>query len=76
MHGERCMGEDGYMCMLSHLVMSNSVQPHDSSVHGILQGRILEWVAILFSRGSSRLRDQTQVSLGLISSISRRILYH
>ena len=28
-----------------------------SSVHGILQGRILEWVALLFSRGSSQLRD-------------------
>ena len=27
--------------------------PPDSSVHGILQARILEWVAILFSRGSS-----------------------
>ena len=34
-----------------------------SSVHGILQARILESVAISFSRGSSRLRDQTQVSL-------------
>ena len=33
-----------------------------SSVHGILQARILEWEAILFSRGSSWLRDQTQVS--------------
>ena len=33
-----------------------------SSVHRILQARILEWVAILFSRGSSRLRDWTQVS--------------
>ena len=33
-----------------------------SSVHGILQARILEWVAIFFSRGSSRPRDQTQVS--------------
>ena len=30
-----------------------------SSVHGILQGRILEWVAIFFSRGSSQPRDQT-----------------
>ena len=30
-----------------------------SSVHGILQARILEWVAIPFSRGSSRSRDQT-----------------
>ena len=29
---------------------------------GILQARLLEWVAIPFSRGSSQLRDQTQVS--------------
>ena len=34
----------------------------DSSVYGILQARILEWVAISFSRGSSRPRDRTQVS--------------
>ena len=33
-----------------------------SSVHGILQAGILEWVAIPFSRGSSRPRDWTQVS--------------
>ena len=33
-----------------------------SSIHGILQARILEWVAISFSRGSSRPRDGTQVS--------------
>ena len=32
------------------------------TVHGILQARILEWVAFPFSRGSSQLRDQTQVS--------------
>ena len=32
------------------------------SIHGILQARILEWVAISFSRGSSRPRGQTQVS--------------
>ena len=36
--------------------------PPGSSVHGILQARVLEWVAISFSRGSSRPRDQTQVS--------------
>ena len=36
--------------------------PPGSSVHGILQARILEWVAIPFSRGSSRPRDQTCVS--------------
>ena len=33
-----------------------------SSIHGILQARILEWVAISFSRGSSRPRDWTRVS--------------
>ena len=32
------------------------------TVHGILQARILEWVAIPFSRGSSQPRDRTQVS--------------
>ena len=53
---------------LSHSVVSDSLRPHrlysppGSSVHGILQGRILEWVAISFSRESSRLRDQTQIS--------------
>ena len=36
--------------------------PPGSSVHGILQARILEWVAIPFSRGSSPPRDQTPVS--------------
>ena len=36
--------------------------PVDYTVHGILQARILEWVAFLFSRGSSQSRDQTQVS--------------
>ena len=33
-----------------------------SSVHGILQARVMKWVAIAFSRGSSRLRAQTWVS--------------
>ena len=36
--------------------------PPGSSVHRILQARVLEWVAISFSRGSSRPRDRTQVS--------------
>ena len=36
--------------------------PPDSSVHGILQARLLEWVAIPFSRVSSQPRDWTQVS--------------
>ena len=42
-----------------------------SSVHGIFHASILEWVAIPFSRGSSRLRDRT-----CISCIGRQILYH
>ena len=33
-----------------------------SSVHGIFQARVLQWVAIAFSRGSSWPRDRTQVS--------------
>ena len=36
--------------------------PPGSSVHGILQVRVLEWVAISFSRGSSGPRDRTQVT--------------
>ena len=36
--------------------------PVDYTVHGILQARMLEWVAVPFSRGSSQPRDQTQVS--------------
>ena len=51
---------------VSRSVMSDSF-PMDcslpgSSTHGILQARILEWVAIPFSKGSSWLRDWTQVS--------------
>ena len=36
--------------------------PPGSSVYGILQARTLEWVAISFSRGSSRPRDRTHIS--------------
>ena len=39
--------------------------PSDPSVHGILQARILEWVAISFSRGSSQPRDRARVSYSL-----------
>ena len=46
------------------LTLSNSIDcsPPGSSGHGILQARILEWVAIPFSRGSSQPRDQTCIS--------------
>ena len=53
----------------SRSVVSDSLRPHGLycslpgfSVHGILQARILEWVTISFSWGSSWLRDWTQVS--------------
>ena len=46
----------------SHSVTSDSVTPWTHTVHGILQARILEWVAIPFSKGSSQPRDRTQVS--------------
>ena len=44
----------------NHSVMSDSLRPH--GVHGILQARILEWVVVPFSRGTSQPRDWTQVS--------------
>ena len=49
-------------------------QPSGSSVHGILQARILEWVAMHSSRGSSWPRDWTHVSY--VSCIGRGVLYH
>ena len=45
-----------------------------SSVHGISQARIQEWVAISFSRGSSQLRNRTQVTY--VSGIAKWVLYH
>ena len=48
--------------------------PLGSSVHGILQGRILEWVAMPSSRGSSPLWDRTWVPY--VSCIGRQVLYH
>ena len=48
--------------------------PPGSSVHGILQARILEWVAMPFSRGTSRPTDRTCISC--IFYTGRWILYH
>ena len=46
--------------------------PTGSSVHGILQARILKWIAISSSRGSSWPRDQTHISY--VSCIGRLVL--
>ena len=66
---DKCLYIHTYMHIWSEVTQScatlhNPVDcsPPGSSVHGILQARILEWVAISFSRGSSQPRDQTQVS--------------
>ena len=48
--------------------------PPSFSVDGILQARILEWVAISYSRESSRPRDWTHISW--VSCIGRWVLYH
>ena len=45
-----------------------------SSVRGIFQARILEWISMSFSRGSSQPRDQT--CFASISCIGSRVLYH
>ena len=64
------MGDTGQGCLQWLVCMYVTVaqlcptlcHPMDYRVHGILQARILEWVAFPFSRGSSQPRDQTQVS--------------
>ena len=55
---------------------SNSLGPlPGSSVHGFLQARVLEWVVVPFSRGSSQLRDWTQVSCFAARFITRETRY-
>ena len=48
------------LCLTLHNTMDCS--PPGSSVHGILQAKVMEWVAILFTRGSSQPRNWTQDS--------------
>ena len=58
----------------SHVRLSGDpldCSPPGSSKNGISWARILEWVAISFSRGSSQPRDRTQVSC-----VGRQLLYH
>ena len=59
-------GSGLHMCLVSQLTLTlcepHGCSPPGYSVRGILQARILEWVAIPFSRGSSQPRDGTWVS--------------
>ena len=63
-------------CVQSYLTLCNPMGYSllDSSVHGIVQARILEWVAISSSRGSSLPWDQTCISR--VSCIGGWIVYH
>ena len=49
-------------------VVSDSLRPQ-GLLHGILQSRILQWIAFPFPRGSSQPKDQTQVSQMLVDSL-------
>ena len=65
---ETTLSAPACMCVLSCSIRSDfcdpmNCSPPGSSVHGILQARLLQWVAIPFSRGSSQPRDWNQVSL-------------
>ena len=64
-----CMCVCMFSCVWFFVILRTSQS--DSSVHGIFYARILEWVVISFSRGSSLPRDQTRVSC-----IGRWTLYH
>ena len=67
-----------YMLVVTSVVFNcwNAMDgsPPGPSIHKILQARVLEWVAISFSRGSSWPRDRTYVSC--VSCIGRPVLYH
>ena len=72
---EPMLGKGKYPCMRAQSSPTPcnpmNCSPPASSVHSIFQARILERVAISFSRGSSQPRDRT-----CISCISKRLLYH
>ena len=57
---QSCISEVAQSCLTLCDPMDFSLP--GSSIRGIFQARLLQWVAISFSRGSSRPRDQTQVS--------------
>ena len=70
--------KDECNCVLSCFSRARLCDPMDCSlpgflVHGILQAKILEWIAVSSSWGSSQSRDQTCVSY--VSCIGRPVLY-
>ena len=67
-----CMCVCLYVCVC--VCVCTCLEVYQAPVYGIFQTRILEWVAISYSRGSSQVRDWTHVFCN--SSIGRQILYH
>ena len=63
-------------CVLSHVRLCDprDCGPPGSSVHGVLQARTLEWIAISYSREPSWPRDRIHISC--VSCIGRRVLDH
>ena len=78
---ENPLGAGGEKWKWESLSRVRLCHPMDYTAHGILQARILEWVAFPFSRVSSQPRDWTQVSLFLTQDLNwglphcRQILY-
>ena len=69
-------GCSGHACMLWDVQLFATPWPitGQAPLSGIFQGRILEWVAISYSCGSSQPKDWTHISC--VSCIGRQILYH
>ena len=67
-----------YCCLVAKLCPALlgpiDCSPPGSSIHGISEARILEWVAISFPRGTSQSRDQAHITC--VSSTGRWVLYH
>ena len=73
-----CLLTESLLLLFSCSFVSESLQPCDcsspsSSVHGIHQARLLDWVALSVSRGSSQPRDQTWVSWLQTDSLQRSL---
>ena len=71
--GSCAVGVIPCVCAQSCLTLCDPCGPPGSSVHGVSQARILEWVALASSGGSSRPRNRTRLSC--VSCTDRRLLY-
>ena len=78
LYSSHCGSNRMLVCVYAQLYVTlcnaKDIAPPGSSVYGTFQARILEQIAISYSRGSSPSRDQNHISC--ISSIDRQILYH